>query len=133
MSQASSPLTGQGYFMGNSSVVQLSSKQWVALKREGIENVGDLVEFKDDDINNVIFNLIRPQDSWHPTIPTHTGSAEIAVDNAAVLPVPFQAVVTQRDSVDASTEKQPHLVCSLLLVKKMKLAVDIFCYYTSIE
>ena len=69
MSQASTPLTGQGYFMGNSSVIRLSSGQWVAVKREGIKNIGDLVEFEDDNIDNVILNLRRPLDIWHPTTP----------------------------------------------------------------
>ena len=80
--------------MGNSSVVRLSSGQWVALKRERIENVGDLVEFKDNDIDNGILNLRQLQDIWHPTIPAHAGSAEIAADNVAVPLVSFQAAVT---------------------------------------
>ena len=68
MSQASTPLTVQCYFMGNSSVVRLSFVQWVTLKREGIENVWDLVEFEDDNIDNEILNLRQPQDIYHPTI-----------------------------------------------------------------
>ena len=57
MSQESTPLTGQDYFMGNYSVVKLSARQWVALKREGIKDVKDLVEFEDDDVDSVILNL----------------------------------------------------------------------------
>ena len=133
MSQASTLLTGQGYFIGNSSVVPLRSGQWVALKREGIQNIGDLVKFKDDDIDNVTLNLRQPQDIWHLTIPTWKRSAEIAVNNAVVHPVPFRAAVTRRDRVDAWTKKQHPLVCSALLVKKMKLTADIVCYYTGIR
>ena len=78
MSQASTPfVSGQGYFMGNLSVVKLSAGQWIALKREGILNVGDLVEFEDDDIDNVILDLRQPQDIWHPTQLAVPGSAEI--------------------------------------------------------
>ena len=57
MSQASTTLTGQDYFLGNTSVVQLANKQFVVLKGEEIINVEDLEEFKDDDIDNVIQNL----------------------------------------------------------------------------
>ena len=42
--------------MGNYSVVKLSAGQWISIKREGIVNVKDLVEFEDDDIDNVILN-----------------------------------------------------------------------------
>ena len=87
--------------MGNASVEQLSASQLVALKREGIRNVKDLVEFKDNDANNVILNLRQPKDIWHPTIPTHAGSAEIAVNNAAVSPMIFQAAVAQSARIDA--------------------------------
>ena len=52
----------------------MSAGQWVASKQEGIANVKDLVELEDDDIDNIILNLRRPQDIWHPTIPAHTGS-----------------------------------------------------------
>ena len=62
MSQASRTLTGQDYFLGTTSVVRLAAKQYVALKGEGIVNVEDLEEFKDNDIDNVIQNLRRPQD-----------------------------------------------------------------------
>ena len=68
MPQASTSFnSGQDYFMGNHSVVKLSAGQWVAIKREGIVNVEDLVEFKDDDVDNVVLNLRRPQDFWHFT------------------------------------------------------------------
>ena len=77
MSQASTPLVGQSYFMGNHSVGKLSAGQWVALKREGMEDVKDLMEFKDNDLDNAILNFRRPQDIWYPTIPALAGSAEI--------------------------------------------------------
>ena len=75
-------------------------------------------------------NLRRPQDIWHATIPAHMGSVEIAANTATVPPVQFQAAVAQRDRVDAWTKKQPPLVCSMLLVKKVKLAAHIVHYYT---
>ena len=67
--------------------------------------VEDLVEFKDDGVDNVILYLRRPQDIWHPTIPALAGSAEIAVNNTVDPPVRFQAAVTRRDKVDAWSEK----------------------------
>ena len=39
MSQASTVLAGQDYFIGNASVVRLSARQWVALTQEGIVDV----------------------------------------------------------------------------------------------
>ena len=59
------------------------------------------------------------------------GSAEIADNNAAVPPVRFQAAVAQRNRVNARTEKQSPLICSALLVKKVKLAAHMVHYYTS--
>ena len=44
----------------------------------------------------------------------------------------FQAVVAQRERVDAWTEKQPPMVCSALLVQKMKQEIDIVCYYAGV-
>ena len=41
-------------------------------------HVEDLEEFENDDIDNVVQNLRRPQDIWHPTIHAHAGSTEIA-------------------------------------------------------
>ena len=58
MSQASTPFaTGQDYFMGPPSVVKLSVGQWISVKKEGIVNVKDLLEFEDDNIDNVVLNL----------------------------------------------------------------------------
>ena len=68
MSQASTTLTGQDYFLGNSSVVRLAAKEYVVLKGEGILNVEDLEDFEDDDIDNVVQNLRQPQDIWHATL-----------------------------------------------------------------
>ena len=42
MSQASTMLTGQDYFLGNPGVVWLAAKLYVVLKGEGIVNVEDL-------------------------------------------------------------------------------------------
>ena len=72
--------------MSNRSVVRLSAGQRDASKQEGIKNIKDLVEFEDGTINNVIQNLRQSQDIWHPIIPTHAGSVEIATDvNNSVL------------------------------------------------
>ena len=134
MSQASTPFaTGQDYFMGNLSVVKLSGGQWIALKRECILNVGDLAEYKDDDINNVILNLRRPQDIFHPTVPVFPGSAEIPANNNANPLVLFQAAVARRERVVAWTEKQAPMVCGALSVKKIKLSADIVRYYAGIR
>ena len=78
-------------------------------------------------------NLRQPQDIWHPTVAAHPGSAEVVANANAVLSVLFQAMVVQRDRVDAWTKKQAPLVCSALLVnKKLKLAADIVNYYTGV-
>ena len=115
MSQASTPIaSGLVYFMGPHSVVRLSGGQWIALNREGIEDVKDLKEYKDDDIDNVFYNLRRPQDLWHATIPFRAGSAEVPAQPNAAPPVLFEAAVAQRDRVDAWTEKQAPMVCSAL-------------------
>ena len=133
MSQASTPfVSGRQYFLGTYSVVKLSRGQWAALKREGILNVADLEEYKDDDINNVVQNLRRPQDTWHPTIPLDPGSAEIPAQPNAVPPVLFQAAVARRERVDAWTKKQPPMVCSALSVKKIKLSANIVRHYAGI-
>ena len=98
MSQASTPfVSGQQYFLGTYSVVKLSGGQWAALKREGILSVVDLMEYEDDDIDNVVQNLRRPQDTWHPTIPLEPGSVEILADANATPPVAFQAAVARRE------------------------------------
>ena len=72
MSQASTPIgSGLHYFLGATSVVRLSVGQWGALTREGIVDVGDLEEYEDDDIDNVIQNLRRPRCLpvlEHPTV-----------------------------------------------------------------
>ena len=82
MSQVSTSFSlCQDYFMGNNSVVKLSAGQWVYIKQEGIVNVKDLMEFEDDDIGNVIFNLRQPQDIQHPTQLAIPGSTEIAANN----------------------------------------------------
>ena len=80
--------------MGNYSVVKLSAGQRVALKPEGIEDVQDLVELKDDDVDNVILNFRQPQDIWYATIPALAGSAKIPANNTVDSPVLFQAAVT---------------------------------------
>ena len=41
-------------------MVRLVTKQYVALKGEGIVTVENLKEFKDDDIDNVAQNLRQP-------------------------------------------------------------------------
>ena len=56
------------------------------------------------------------------------GRAEVAADPNVVLPVLFRAAVIQCARVVTWTEKQPPMVCSALLVKKLKLAADIVCY-----
>ena len=118
--------------MGNHSVVKLSAEQWVSIKQEGIMNVEDLVEFEDDDIDNVILNLRRPQDVWHLTQLAVPGSADILANPNVNPPVVYQAAVARRERVVAWTKKQPPMVCSALLVKKMKLAADIVLYYTGV-
>ena len=133
MSQASTPIaSGMSYFMGNYSVVRLSGGQWAALNREGILDVVDLEEYEDDDIDNVFYNLRRPQDTWHPTIPFRAGSAKVPADAAVNPPVVFQAAVPQRERVDAWTEKQAPMVCSALSVKKIKLSANIVRHYAGI-
>ena len=58
MSQASTPFgSGLDYFMGATSVVKLSPGQWISVNTEGTVNVKDLLEFEDDDIDNVVLNL----------------------------------------------------------------------------
>ena len=94
--------------------------------------VEDLLEFEDDDINNVVLNLQCPQDVWHPKVEAVIGQAEILADPNAVPPVLFQAAVLSCPRVVAWTEKQPPMVCSALLVKKLKLSADLVCYYTGI-
>ena len=90
MSQASTSFaSGQSYFMDNPSVVKLSPGQWVSIKAEGIVNVKDLLEFEDDDIDNVITNLRQPQDIWHPTREAVVGRVEVAANPNAVPPVLF--------------------------------------------
>ena len=131
MSQASTPFAnGHDYFLGNTSVVKLSAGQWISVNTEGIMNVEDLLEFEDDDIDNVVLNLRRPQDVWHPTEEAVLAEAEILADPLAVPPVLFKAAVLPRARVDAWTEKQPPYVCSALSVKKLKLAADLVCYHT---
>ena len=62
MSQVSTALTGQYYLLGQTSIVRCTITQWTALNVIRIVNVEDLAKFDDDDINNVIQNLQRPQD-----------------------------------------------------------------------
>ena len=94
MAQASKPLTGQNYLMGQPSVVRLSIIQWSALKAEGIVDVLDISEFDDDDIDNIVRNLRRPRDIYHLTVPVYAESAAVVVNpTSGVL---FQAVVNQR-------------------------------------
>ena len=131
MSQASTPFAnGRDYFLGNASVVKLRGGQWISVNTEGIVNVEDLLEFEDDDIDNVVLNLRRPQDVWHPTEEAVLAKAEIPADLNAVPPVLFIAAVLPCARVDAWTEKQPPYVCSALSVKKLKLAADLVRYYT---
>ena len=114
MSQVSTPFaSGQSYFIGNPSVVKLSPGQWVSIKAEGIVNVEDLLEFEDDDIDNVTTNLRRPQDVWFPTREAVVGPVKVAVNTNTVPPVLFRAAVLQRARVVAWTEKQPPMVCSM--------------------
>ena len=94
MSQASTPFAAdQYYFMGNPSVVKLSAGQWISINAERIVNFKDLLEFKDDDIDNVITNLRQPQSIWHPAEEIVVGSAEIIEDLTTVPPVQFQPAV----------------------------------------
>ena len=37
----------------------------------------DMIEFEDDDINNVVTNLRRPQDIFHPEVPAQVGVPEV--------------------------------------------------------
>ena len=100
MSQASTTLTGQDYFLGSTSVVRLANKQYFALKREGIVNVENLKEFKVDDVDNVVHYFKRPQDIWYPMVQAHAGSVEAFENLAAIPPVAYQATVAQRDRVN---------------------------------
>ena len=59
MSQASTVSNPIDYFL---NVVKIHYSQWGALTGEGINDVGDLVEFDDNDIDNVVTNLRHPQD-----------------------------------------------------------------------
>ena len=79
----------------------------------------DLTEFDNDDINNVVQNLRRPQDIYHPTVPALTGSAEVLANIQT--DAFYLAAVNQRARVDAWTNKQAPLVCSALSVKTLKL------------
>ena len=133
MSQASTPfMSGQQYFLGTYSVVKLSGGQWEVLKREGILSVADLMEYEDDDIDNVFYNLRRPQDTWHSTIPLIQGSAEILADDTVNPPVVYQAAVPRRERVASWTEKQAPMVYSALSVKKIKLSANIVRHYAGI-
>ena len=89
-------------------------------------------EYDDDDIDNVIQNLRRPQDTWHPTIPLIPASAEILADDTVNPPVVYQAAVPRRERVAAWTEKQAPMVCSALSVKKIKLSANIVSHYAGI-
>ena len=134
MSQASTLFAAsQDYFIGILSVVKLSAGQWISVNTEGIVNVKDLLEFEDDNIDNVVLNLKRPQDVLHPTEATVIGQAEISADPNAVPPVRFQAAVLPCPRVVAWTEKQPPMVCSALSVKILKLSADLVFYYTGIR
>ena len=95
-------------------------------------DVEDLKEYDDDDIDNVILNLRRPQDTWHATIPLIPGSVEILADNSVNPPVVYQAAVPRRERVDAWTEKVAPMVCGALSVKKIKLSANIVRHYAGI-
>ena len=68
-------------------------------------NVEDLLEFEDDDIDNVVTNLRRPQDVWHATTEDVVGLAKIPADPNAVPSVLFQAEVLPYPRVVAWAEK----------------------------
>ena len=115
MSQASMALVPIDFFF---NIVKLQENQLIASTMEGINNVEDMVEFKDDDIDNVIQNLRQPH-IFQSEIPAHGSRPEVVaraiVDGfAKVLPV--QAVPPQL-CIDTRTEKQAPLVLSALSVK----------------
>ena len=90
MSQASTALTSITYYL---SVVGIHHTQWLALTREGISDVEDMIKFDDDDIDNVVTNLRRPQDIFHAEVPAQLGVPEVLAvaggpNVAAVLYVP---------------------------------------------
>ena len=81
------------------------TREHKCIKAEGIVNIKDLLEFEDDDINNVITNLRQPQDIWHLTRDAVVGCAEVAANPNAVPLMLFLAAVLQRARVIAWTEK----------------------------
>ena len=130
MSQASTPLIGQYYLLRQSSIVRCNVAQWTTLKVEGIVDVEDLAEFDDDDIDSVIQNLRRPQDVYHQEVPATIDRVEVPADLAKGMEHNPKYFLTAY--VDAYTEKQPPLVCSMFTVKELKLTDELFCHYTGV-
>ena len=109
MFQASTALTGITYFL---SVVGIDHTQWLALTREGISDVEDIIKFHDDDIDNLVTNLRRPQDIFHAEVPAQLGVPEVLAvaggpNVAAVLHVP---TIPPQARIDAQTENQAPFV-----------------------
>ena len=75
MSQASTALDPITYYFPQ--VVKIQANQWPVLTGEEISNVGDVVKFEDDDVDNIVQNLRYPQDIIHTETPTHAGREEV--------------------------------------------------------
>ena len=93
--------------------MKLQANQWPELTQEGISVVEDLVEFENDDIDNIVQNLRRSQNIVH---------AEI-LHVPAVLPQPH---------IDARTKKQAPYVLSSLSVKKIEMAGQLDRHYAGV-
>ena len=131
MSEASTVLTGITYLL---SVIGIHHTQWLALTREGISDVEDMIEFDDDDNNNVVTDLRRPQDIFHAEVPAVLGVPEVlavagGLNVPAVLHVPE---ILPQARVDARTEKQAPFVLSALAVKKLKMTGELARHYTGL-
>ena len=104
MSQASKVLNPINYFI---NIVNIHHSQWGALFREGINNVEDLAEFDDDDIDNIVTNLWRPQDIFHTEVPAQACSPEVVAVPAAigVVEVLHVPAVPGHAQIDARSKK----------------------------
>ena len=91
--------------------------------------MGDLVKFDDNNIDNVVTNLRRPQDIFHAEVSVHTQVEQklqqqlLVLNNIAkVLHVP---AILAHTRIDAQTKEHAPLALNALSVKKMKMT-DIY-------
>ena len=139
MTQASTPMTMLNFFC---YVMKLTVAQMYVLQAEGITNVKHMIEFEDNDVNNVVLNLRQPQDTFHAEIPTITGMLAVAAvaitANATATAIPAVAAVAAvapTTYIDAQTVKQAPLVLVLgaLSVEKLMMAGQLVCHYEGIR